>query len=103
MTKQAEQVKHADTPWKLVEDGLGIVAEHNKYISVMSGNWSKGEGEANAKFIVKAVNNHDALVEALEALINTAEEMGWASDEKDGTYFPELEQAKQTLVQARGE
>lgn len=37
--------------------------------------FDKNEAEANSKFIVKAVNNHDRLVEALEHCIEIMEEM----------------------------
>jgi hypothetical protein len=74
---------HTPTPWRVISgDDYYIAADaypkefigHFKgddtgdYVAYV-GNRPKDFGEANAAFIVKAVNNHDALVKALEDLL----------------------------------
>lgn len=66
---------------------------------------SKSETEANAAFIVRAVNSHDALVEALEDIIHAAFEHGnkglsGKTLDPDGEL---LGAAKEALALAKGE
>jgi hypothetical protein len=76
--------EHTPTPWDIIAgDDYYITAEgypkefigHFKgddnggYLAVV-GNRPKDFGEANAAFICKAVNNHAALVQALQALVD---------------------------------
>lgn len=69
---------------------------------------SKSETEANAAFIVRAVNSHDALVEALEGLRSWAAEAQkrlpvetWADLESHGTV--QILDATAALALAKGE
>ncbi len=55
------------------------------------------EATVNAEFIVRAVNNHEQLVEALEAML----EFEGIIEERSGDY--EIGLAKQALKAARGE
>lgn len=55
-------MSHTELPWEL--DGNGHI-----YSSVITGQESRTAtpyGEANAEFIVKACNNHEKLIKALE-------------------------------------
>lgn len=85
--------KHTETKWKLHclgSEGYTIFPVHSKTLTEMKAE-SKTQDEfydkvhpiarlegnfyrqkANAEFIVKAVNNHEALVEALKAVYSTA-------------------------------
>lgn len=63
------ETKHTPTPWDMTGDSKAIVSFYDNHlheIAKMIGQteygWSK---KANAAFIVRAVNAHDALVEAL--------------------------------------
>lgn len=57
--------KHTPTPW--VNNGEGIIVCNDGDVFTMSTTLlDDKEREANAAFIVKAVNCHDELVEALE-------------------------------------
>ncbi len=58
-------------------------------------------GKANAEFIVRAVNSHSALLEALEGLVNqeTAHLKAWNIIEHPGDN-PALEQARTAIDQA---
>lgn len=75
-------VEHTPTPWRVISgDDYYIAADGyprefigrfkgddmGDYLAFV-GNRPKDFGEANAAFIVKAVNNYDALVEALTAV-----------------------------------
>jgi hypothetical protein len=65
---------HTPTPWELVDAGDGEAV----YIDAPEhGDWAiavpQGENaKANAELIVRAVNSHDALVEALTELLSVA-------------------------------
>lgn len=91
MTKQAEQIKHTATPWKVENGIIRTPIFDNKVIS-------RDEIRANAQFIVKAVNNHDALVEALEALTNYCDNYANTEDS-----YEFINQAKKALSQAKVE
>jgi len=62
--------EHTPTPWMVDDDMIitqvdaipdDIICERTNEMPIKHSNW-----EANAAFIVKAVNNHDALVKALK-------------------------------------
>ncbi len=78
--------EHTPTPWR-VEEGTDLIwgacdpddlTSRGMGYSIVEGkppHWkpykpSRDEREANAAFIVKAVNNHEALVQALQALVD---------------------------------
>jgi hypothetical protein len=75
--------KHTPTPW-LIEGGC-VYAPNlegtNRFSLIVHGGWQTAgvyrtdadELQANAAFIVRACNSHDALVEALRALLNHAD------------------------------
>ena len=62
-------------PWYASHDGNGY--DHIQSAAVNEDNYvarvdsTDAQGNANADLIVKAVNNHDALVTALESALNT--------------------------------
>lgn len=57
---------HTPGPWHLLGTA-GIAADTDPGWGSLATVWGKGpESEANAKFIVRAVNSHEALLEALE-------------------------------------
>ncbi len=73
-------VEHTPTPWVLVPDP--DIAGHRGSDSVRAGDWeisvyrnsaigNSREGDANAALIVKAVNHHAELVEALRRLMGS--------------------------------
>ena len=58
---------HKPTPWKILNTNHTIVSKNNECIAEYNNRrWSHDQCQANAAFIVRAVNSHDALVEALE-------------------------------------
>lgn len=89
---------HTPTPWRVEADTTLIWGDCNPddnstrgmgYPIVEcrinpSGNWSTGpyadEGEANASFIVRAVNSHDRLVYALRRARQCTEELCHGQD-----------------------
>lgn len=71
------KAEHTPTPWKtggsfgldvLTSDGNTHIANCGIYQG--ENEYTQGK-QANAEFIVRAVNNHDALVEALNELLDT--------------------------------
>ncbi len=64
-------MNHTPTPWKIVfghiQDKNGEIVFHQSSLMQENGS-SVAEMEANAKFIVTAVNAHDELVNLLKAI-----------------------------------
>jgi hypothetical protein len=85
-------VNHAPLPWKTSEDVMGIVAPCGEVDE-------KDIWSSDAKFIVRAVNSHDALVEALENLLAWTEHIC----SNRGFDSPEVVEARAALAKARGE
>ena len=83
----APRGEHTPRPWVVI--GGSIQTKYGNYIADLSSPRGAAERDANAALIVKAVNNHDALVKALEMI---------ASGTKDWEYpfraMPELEMRK---------
>jgi hypothetical protein len=71
MTQAKEVTRHTPGPWKFFDSGLIQSVEPCANLAETDiDTWiPKSERLANAAFIVKAVNSHDQLVAALEALI----------------------------------
>jgi hypothetical protein len=66
------------TPWKNESGSKTIRSVKENYWLATMDSWDGAvDNEANAEFIVTAVNNHDSLVEALTGLLPTAE--NWAT------------------------
>ena len=84
------KTKHTPTPWIINPQHTGgIFASFGERI---------GEcGQANAEFIVKAVNSHDALVEALKEAVRIFERFPITTEEAG---LPWYKLAKQALVKA---
>ena len=104
--KQMEPVlsQHTPTPWDCVVDGTtaSIGAQdggHRIRVASISGSMSNPDIANDAAFIVKAVNNHDALVAALTKARARIEYLGAAcpnekhflSNERD--FLPEIDAA----------
>jgi hypothetical protein len=74
-------MKHEPTPWHFnpdfnYEGNAVIQAKDNFHIATVNKfaeSFGDGKHKANAAFIVKAVNNHEKLVEKLKALVNMIE------------------------------
>ena len=68
-------MEHTETPWKVAADFwksntriVEVFGSHVLAVTIDCHPVTAAEAEANAKFIVKACNNHDRLVETLKAL-----------------------------------
>lgn len=104
---------HSKLPWKLVEkhiedipSGWDIASSDSDSLFggdeiILHGAWddSSYNGD-NMEFIVKCVNSHDKLVEALRALASAVEEKG---DEYSEELDVCTENAWKTLQQVKGE
>ena len=97
--------KHTPTPW-FYSNGEVYDIKDNQICLVSY--YQDGRVKANAAFIVRACNSHDALVEALEALEARALEMRklinpktWSDLENMATV--EIINARAALALAKGE
>ena len=67
-------MNHTPTPWRMgpaLHEGYHaavMALSHTLIANFGDGSVGKAEHEANAEFIVRACNSHDAMVEALEAM-----------------------------------
>ena len=79
--------KHTETPWKLGHNHNDIFDVDNHVIGTTYIREVLGECQANAAHIVRCVNAHDALVAALQAVIEDLEYLekdGWMSGSVHG-------------------
>ena len=102
--------KHTPGPWQgyMENKTAYIESKADQKIIASCGITTSPESKANAAFIVRACNSHDALVEALEALEARALEMRklinpktWSDLESMATV--EIINARAALALAKGE
>lgn len=92
-----KEQKHTQIPYQVYEDdeviGIDKVNSNGIPVSLFSANNNIAVeiNRANAAYIVKAVNNHDKLLEALTTCCNALEALGG----KAGEY--EVKKAKQVI------
>jgi len=76
--------EHTKTPWHTGGIGNHIVFDSDGYAvanaTVFHGKQEDGESAANADHIVKCVNSHDALVDAVKAALKRLEASGFSED-----------------------
>lgn len=100
----ASETKHTPTPWSVHqrEDGECLTGEGH-YLDGPDGNGVAyaQRSPADAAFICLAVNNHDALVEALERLLRFNEEL--CADVGVSKHYPSAEMARAVLARTSGE
>lgn len=69
------QVQHTPTPWLKAE--LGVVRnEVDNYLVARCIGDTDQEADANAAFIVRAVNSHEAMLEALKLVVRDLKKYG---------------------------
>lgn len=86
-------IKHTPTPWRV--DNLGdicIIGGDEEIVCIEDDYYPVAPTEENMKHIVKCVNMHDELVEALELLIDALD------NEESEVYFKAL--AREALKKA---
>ena len=95
--------KHTPTPWKL--DKWGLIQGDNTDIANTNDTWvDEGVAEANAAYIVKAVNSHEALLKALKNMREdwlTSFETDVNEGDKDAIKI--LNDADEAIKQAEGD
>ena len=92
--------QHTPTPW-IADDfpkEILIRAEDGSFIMAMRKSLYPSEKIANANIIVKAVNNHDKLVEALESIVITINSHTYPLGQKG---VKVIEEAKQLLTELK--
>ena len=60
--------KHTPTPWFHCGAEIGMATETSGYGVATATDTNFAQAEANAEFIVRAVNAHDAMLEALKII-----------------------------------
>lgn len=101
--------KHTPTPWNVnggMRPGIKTVYADSGSICEMTNSQahSDAEQEANAAFIVRACNNHDELVSALENLQKVFVERAEHANGKTWTYGATANlNALKALAKAKGE
>lgn len=110
--------EHTPTPWR-VEEGTDLIwgacnpddqSTRGMGYSIAqgkSGSWGDrkpdmDEREANAAFIVKAVNNHDALTKAINNYLATFDRCG-GSESVSAEEFADRRQQMRVAVEAAGQ
>ena len=99
------EAKHTPLPWKINRiASTCIESEKGRVIASCGGHQqhpgnSSPENQANTEFIVRAVNNHGMLMEALEEVYDRLEMI--ASEEDSEQWDDALNLAKQALAKAK--
>ena len=91
-------MKHTPTPWELrIVKGCGC-GHHKEHTNIIMGNGKQipGLNHSDAEFIVRACNNHYALLDALKEFINRVE-IGEVRSKRTYKKFKEL------IAKAKGE
>lgn len=106
-------MKHTETPWQAIVDGDLVYIDNDAgnnicdlyHITAGGFTHTKQNAEANAAFIVKAVNNHYSLKEALELMLERYVDLVNCGD--CGSWNPEEEvrviKAREAIKQAEAE
>jgi hypothetical protein len=91
---------HSKTPW-YISSGLWIVSKPNYEIASIYNlpQMAEGEAEANATFIVRAVNAYDDLLAALKAALRALES---PEAQRSIAFKSEREQLKAAIAKAEG-
>lgn len=81
-TKRSDGVsgEHTPTPWYLQRypDEKSVEIKANRgYALIANVYWNEGEVEANAAFIVRAVNSHEELLTLLKLMLEENQETGY--------------------------
>ena len=103
-----EEIMHIPTSWRVVDNHVYdiVPAAGSESLSEIARVWRSTEGKANAHFIVTACNSHQALVDALEAVLRHCVTLGGfpekgrgRTDEQQAAY----DAARAALKEAKGE
>ena len=107
------KTKHTQVPWNQNEENTLIIEGCDHRLSICevhdhsdtSDVHNAQEAEANAEFIVRAVNNHDVLVGAIDELFKQCVMMHKYYGEIDNTREADnaINTAKALLAKAKGE
>ncbi len=118
MNTNTQKTQHTPGPWRVERSPLPSLPSH---VGISGGDhiWLAAvvarlngqkypEGEANAAFIVRACNNHEALVAALRSCSEALDEAKRFADSKGSLELAafcasEAEQARAALAAAKGE
>ena len=102
MTQQTETT-HAPTPWTIDDHRVLDIRDSNG--ESVARVWRSSPRETNAELIVRAVNSHQALLDALEALLD-ASQIGDAflrDTDSVSLKVADFKQARAALARAKGE
>lgn len=80
-------MSHTPTPWKLINEKTIVGLDHPRqgYVADVnlhrSNDQQEPDGDANAAHIVRCVNSHDALIEALRTIKNQSLGPDWTAEQ----------------------
>lgn len=96
----SNEARHTPVPWRVGRSNghFDIFTQAGELVAAMNIGHIAGEEKANAAFIVRAVNVHDDLVAALEAMVAQLE---WWPGEKNPEGFACMKQARAALAKAQ--
>ena len=103
--QEDEMTQHNKTPWTIVEYGdnlINIRDADDKVVMALQG----ADRKIKAAHIVKAVNSHESMVEALEGVLQSA--INWAStiedvEGKNNVAWVRVRAAQAALKTAKGD
>lgn len=106
--KKDKEPRHTPTPWKVRQDDqqLLITGDYETIIARLDiwKNEGKKQMEANAAFVVRAVNSHEALIESIQGLLaiikDDLPQLGNDLLEAEDAI---IKKAENTIAQAEGE
>ena len=99
--------KHAPTPWKLINEKTIVGTDHPRqgYVADVNLHRSNDEqqpdGDTNAAHIVRCVNNHESLLNALKSLVKEID-LSKLNIRKDFSLLNAHAFATKTIHQAEG-
>jgi hypothetical protein len=92
---------HTPTPWYTELDRSIRADDGDGHVALLAGSdFNVATEEANAAFIVRACNAHDALVAALRELIDDADNSGVTAHFKGRGFDESIEKARAALAKA---
>lgn len=106
--KKDKEPRHTPTPWKVRQDDqqLLITGDYETIIARLDiwKNEGKKQMEANAAFVIRAVNSHEALIESIQGLLaiikDDLPQLGNDLLEAEDAI---IKKAENTIAQAEGE
>jgi hypothetical protein len=96
--KESLTTQHTPTPWNV--NGLSIEDQNGDLIGFLNAGDGVATAHEDAAFIVRAVNCHEELIEALRSLFGAIKFSGWNID--DLKWTQPMAEARKAIAKAEG-